>query len=128
MGSRKEALQMDNLFLLALENIKNAKQEDITAKVLEMFSKISIMNQEEVIATHQTYWFFRQHMKDVNKVDDDRLHRIHEALLNRMLAICCEPKDRSERARRVELLGQVAGGSVYYRILGRAIDGYKPPS
>jgi len=117
---------MDNLFLIALENIKNARQQDITVKVFELFTKISCMNQEEVIASYQTYWFFRQHMRDLSEIDDYRLDKICDALFNRMLAICCEPKDRDERARHVELLGRVAGGGVYYSILGEAIDGFKP--
>lgn len=117
---------MKNSFLVALDDIKTADKHTIVAKVFELFSRISTMNKEEIIATHQTFWFFYEHMKDLSDADDELFQKINDAIGNRMLALCCEPQDRSERARLVELFGKVLGGGVMYYTVSAAVDGFQP--
>ena len=123
-------MECEHPFILALENIRKSDPRTVVARVLELFLKIATMEQEELIATYQTFWFFRQHMRNLDPVDTDRLDRIQLAFKTRMLALCAEPRDRCERARRVEVLGRVLSGSMAfgpcYRNLAGAIDGYDP--
>lgn len=117
---------MDQKFLAAIQNIGNANQNDVVAKVTEMFSKISSMGMQEITATHQTFWFFYQNMRNLTKEQEYFLDKTEKAIFSRMIALCGEPADRSERARRVEVLGEVCGGDIYYQVLGHAIDGHQP--
>ncbi|MDE2188185.1 MAG: hypothetical protein KGJ35_00445 [Patescibacteria group bacterium] len=118
---------MKNEFLTALEHIAKADSNVIVAEVLAMFNSVNTMNPNEIIATYQTYWFFKQGMTNLDEMTSRRLGLISSAIVDRMFTLCCEPKDRNERARRVELFVRIGLKNAGFNGFSRAIDGYKVP-
>ena len=86
---------MNEKFLLAIQKIDQADQDQIVRQILEIFSSITTMNKADVIAAYQTIRFF------INKLgaEDERRHNVKpitDAVVSRMLAIVTEtrPQER----------------------------------
>ena len=79
---------MDHDFISKLRSIDTSNPRSSAESIYHVFSTISRLNEEDVIAAHQTFNFYFKDRKKQDKITEQRIEMIKKALETRMQHLC----------------------------------------